>query len=186
MPCNTPPPAVNPEHIEDHDEEEEDIIYDDDDIIELDVTDESMLSFEAHDEAVFCCNFNKTGSLVVSGGQDETAFVWNINDGDTVFECKGGHTDSVIAADFNHDSSLVATAGMDGIIEVWNVASKTKVWDHEITEITWISWHPNANFLFAGTTTGECWKWLVPDNSVCEVFASHGEGASTGLLISNG
>ncbi|KAG8180802.1 hypothetical protein JTE90_008587 [Oedothorax gibbosus] len=194
MPCNTPPP---PELFDDTDDLIEDapddgfeIVYDEDitDMPEIDpeeVIDHAVVTFKGHQDPVFCCNFNNTGTLAVSGGQDDHAFVWDINTGETKFFC-AGHTDSVIAVQFNYDSSMVATAGMDGLIQVWNVETGDKLWDYETSEITWMTWHTSENHLFAGTSDGTCWKWSVPDGETCGLFAAHGCSSTCAKLLDNG
>lgn len=40
-------------------------------------------------EPVFCCNFDKAGDYIVTGGQDDTAYVWNVLTKTIKFECTG-------------------------------------------------------------------------------------------------
>ncbi|XP_015919347.1 angio-associated migratory cell protein [Parasteatoda tepidariorum] len=185
MPCNTPPP---PPILEDLD----DVIEDDPNELEyeflpdeLELVDDSALTFTSHTDSVLCCSFDKTGSLAVTGGQDEKAYVWYTGTGVVKFECPG-HTESVISVHFNHDDSLVVTADMDGVVQVFDVASGTKVWNFDATEITWTEWHPTANILFAGTIDGSCWKWSVPGDDICSLFQTSGSGSSCGKLFDNG
>jgi angio-associated migratory cell protein len=74
--------------------------------------------------SVFCCNFEPNeGKLAFSGGEDDTAYVWKVENGEVVFEC-GNHRDSVTHALFSHDGVYVATADMTGLIQVRKVATK--------------------------------------------------------------
>ena len=67
--------------------------------------------------SVFCCNFEpKQNKLVVSGGEDDKAFVWDSTDGRIVLECTG-HRDSVTNASFSYDGVYLATADMGGFIQ---------------------------------------------------------------------
>lgn len=76
----------------------------------------------------------KEGKLVVSGGEDDKAYVWNITDGEILFEC-GNHNDSVTCALFSHDGTYVATGDMSGLIQVWKVATKAVVWSFEMGDL---------------------------------------------------
>ena len=67
--------------------------------------------------SVFSVSLDPTGSVAVSGGEDDKAFVWKVADGSVLFEC-GGHSDSVVCVAFNHDGSMVATGDMAGLIKV--------------------------------------------------------------------
>ena len=84
---------------------------------------------------MFCCSLNpKDNSLIVSGGEDDKAFVWNISDGKILFECSNHH-DSVTNAQFSHDGVYLATADMSGFIQVWKVATKSMVWNFEVGDL---------------------------------------------------
>lgn len=47
-------------------------------------------------DPVFCCNFDKSGTLAVSGGQDDKAFVWDVNTGETKFVISGMLINNII------------------------------------------------------------------------------------------
>lgn len=48
-----------------------------------------LIKYNFFSEPVFCCNFDKTGKYVVTGGQDDVAYVWSIQDKTVKFECTG-------------------------------------------------------------------------------------------------
>lgn len=70
----------------------------------------------------------------MSGGEDDKAYVWNILDGEVLFEC-GNHNDSVTCALFSHDGAYVATGDMNGLIQVWKVATQAQVWSFEMGDL---------------------------------------------------
>lgn len=121
---------------------------------EADVPDDAVITFKQHSGksyqmwfivfteshifligSVFCCSIEpKESKLVVSGGEDDKAFVWDITDGQVVFEC-GNHQDSVTSALFSHDGCYLATADMSGFIQVWKMATKSVVWTFETGDL---------------------------------------------------
>lgn len=82
--------------------------------------DNSDCQFTGHAGAVFAVGVHPDGKLAVSGGEDDTAYLWNIADGTLVREL-AKHEDSVVCVAFNRDGKFVATGSMDGIIMVWKV-----------------------------------------------------------------
>lgn len=130
---------------------------------------------------------NNTG-LVITGGRDDSAYVWVMNSGQVVFECIG-HKNSVTCVGFSHDGMYAASADLDGLIKVWKCSTKQEVWSYECgSDIIWLQWHPVAHVLLAGTQGGEVWMWQVPsqDWSKMKMFQSHGHPSLCGKVLPNG
>ncbi|MBN3321465.1 AAMP protein, partial [Atractosteus spatula] len=147
--------------------------------------DDSELTFSMHTGSVFCVSLDPaTNSLAVTGGEDDKAFVWRLNDGEVVFEC-AGHKDSVTCASFSHDSKLVASGDMSGLIKVWKVETKEEVWSFEVGDLEWLEWHPCAPVLLAGTADGNVWMWKIPGGE-CKTFQGPGCQATSGKILPDG
>jgi len=207
---NTPPVSPREPEMEDSDEEAQ-IIEEDEDFenneefeeIEIlneeeeamggddecdegeEIIDNSTFTFSQHNGSVFCCSLNpKDNQLVVSGGEDDKAFVWNITDGKVLFECSN-HRDSVTYTLFSHDGVYLATADMSGFIQVWKVATKSMVWSFEIGDLNWMEWHPESPILFAGAVEGETWMWKIPSGD-CKTIAGYGIQNECGKILPDG
>ncbi|XP_048835237.1 angio-associated migratory cell protein [Brienomyrus brachyistius] len=147
--------------------------------------DDSELTFSKHTGSVFCVSLDPaTNSLAVTGGEDDKAYVWKVNDGEVVFECTG-HKDSVTCALFSHDSTLVATGDMSGLIKVWKLETKEEIWSFEVGDLEWMEWHPCAPVLLAGTADGSVWMWKIPAGD-CKTFQGPGCQATCGKILSDG
>lgn len=59
--------------------------------------DDAVFTFAAHNKPVFCGSFNPSLNMVVTGGEDDKAYVW-AND---IHHTISDHKDSVIAAEFS-------------------------------------------------------------------------------------
>jgi len=149
------------------------------------VQDDAAVVFEKHKGSVFCVGIDPAhSSLVVTGGEDDKAFVWNLNTGDTLFECTG-HKDSVTCIGFSWDSKYVATGDMSGLLKVWQVDTKQEVWSFEVSDLEWIEWHHGAPVLVAGTAEGDIWMWKIPSGDT-KHFESHGSTCNIGHILPNG
>ncbi|KAM6945395.1 angio-associated migratory cell protein [Aplochiton taeniatus] len=147
--------------------------------------DDSELTFSRHTGSVFCVSLDPlTNSLAVTGGEDDVAYVWKVNDGEVLIQCKG-HRDSVTCASFSHDSSLVATGDMGGMIKVWKVESKEEIWSFEVGDLEWLQWHPGAPVLLAGAADGNVWMWKVPAGD-CKTLQGPGCQATSGKVLPDG
>ncbi|XP_046859614.1 angio-associated migratory cell protein-like [Xenia sp. Carnegie-2017] len=147
--------------------------------------DDSGLTFTKHSESVFAVDFDPSSrSHIVSGGEDNRAFVWKISDGSVKFLCDG-HKDSVTCVKFSHDSKYVATGDMSGLIKVWSFTTGVEIWSFETSDLEWLLWHHGAHVLFAGTADGEFWMWKIPDGA-CKTFQSHGPKTTCAHLLNDG
>jgi len=142
--------------------------------------------FSRHNDSVLCCSINDLTRVAVSGGIDDTAFVWDLNTKHVIFECIG-HKESVVAAAFSLNSTYVATGDLNGYIQVRNTTTGIKIFDFDIDEINWILWHNTSEFvLLAGTKTGDFWMWNVNDPAAMKTFPSFGAPTTAAKLLSDG
>nr|CAB3219599.1 angio-associated migratory cell protein-like [Phallusia mammillata] len=147
--------------------------------------DNSHLVFSVHEGSVFVVNVdNNSGKYVVSGGEDDKAYVWEIESGEIILECTG-HKDSVTCAEFNADSTLVATGDMSGIIKVWKIETKEEVFQFETSDLEWLSWHPVAPVLMAGAQDGNVWLWKIPSGGN-KLFPGPGCACNCGTVLPDG
>jgi WD40 repeat protein len=107
--------------------------------------------------------------IVVSGGGDDCAFLWSLEDGMLAHVLKG-HADSINAAAFNFTGDLVATGSLDHTVKVWKVDTGALIatLDGPGDAIQWLAWHPRGNVLIAGVIACHCY---IAFESVCHVQA---------------
>ncbi|XP_065831245.1 angio-associated migratory cell protein-like [Oscarella lobularis] len=140
--------------------------------------------FRKHEKAVFSVSLN--ANLVASGGEDDRAFVWTIENSETpVFECKG-HKDSVTCTGFSRDGHFLATGDMSGVVRVWNTETGLEVWGFECGDLEWLVWHSGAPVLLAGTTSGVTWMWKIPAGDAKTYSSGSDSSASCGKLLPDG
>lgn len=142
--------------------------------------------FTRHSDSVLCCSIDYKSKNAVSGGIDDTAFVWNLNTRHVIFECLG-HKESVVAAAFNLESNYVATGDLSGYIQVRNTITGIKITDYDIDEVNWLMWHNTSEYvLLAGTTKGDFWMWNVNDPAAVKTFPSYGSPTTGAKLLTDG
>ena len=110
--------------------------------------------------------------MVASGGEDDLAMLWQLQDGRLL--ARGTHTDSVTRLAFNHDGHLFASADLNGLIQVWDIpwpsgandggdsVTEQKITPRcslEVGEEPWLKWHSAANVLLVGGSDGTVWLW---------------------------
>ena len=147
--------------------------------------DDSKMIFQKHDGSVFCVAISPTNKeIMVSGGEDDKAFVSNTTNNETLFEF-GNHKDSVICCGFNGDGKLIMTADMSGTVVVRKSEDGSDVWDFDCGDLEWCRWHSKANVIFAGTVDGDVYMWKIPSGE-CKIFQTHGSKSTCSALSESG
>lgn len=147
--------------------------------------DNSSGVFREHKGPVFCAALDPTGTVAVTGSEDDMAMVWRVDNGQKLFECKE-FADSVTFVAFNFDGSLLATASMDGVIIIWTCSSGSLLCRFECgDDLTFIDWHPLANFIIAGTGSGCVHMWEVPRGTLT-FFNPHVTAITAGRWLPDG
>lgn len=147
--------------------------------------DDSILTFTKHEAPIFCVALHPTENLAVTGGEDDKAYVWDVETGEVVHQVNDHH-DSVISVEFSHDGVYVATADIAGEIQVFKTTSQyKKVWSFSMGDMCWMKWHTGAYILMAGSESGEIYIWRIPSGE-CKVLQGNGEKCETGTLTADG
>ncbi|XP_067933499.1 angio-associated migratory cell protein-like [Watersipora subatra] len=170
--------------------EVEEVDMDEEGVIEDGLTteenrDDSTCTFSGHKDPVFCIKFNPVNNaLIATGGQDDSAFLWNSTSGEIVFKCTG-HKDSVTQIDFSNDGALLATGDMAGFIQVWQISTKECIWSFEVSDLEWLGWHYGTRVLFASDVEGTVWMWKVLSGD-CKTYSNAGVAATCCRLLPGG
>eukprot|EP00727_Mastigamoeba_balamuthi_P012922 m51a1_g8252 hypothetical protein (403) ;mRNA; f:142367-143711 len=151
------------------------------------IPDDSALCFAEHTDTVLCVALQPGGDLVVSGGCDDRAFLWNVRTGDVVAEL-GGHTDSVAAVGFSSDGKLVATGGLDGAVRIWDAinGALVNVLEGPGEGIEWLEWHPKGPAVVAGAGDGTAWLWNGKTGAYMATYGGHGGPVQAGCIANEG
>jgi WD40 repeat protein len=144
-------------------------------------------SFAGHADHVFCIDLSADGSRALSGGGDDTAYVWDTRSGAQLHKLSG-HTDSISQCGFSSDGRLCATAGYDNVVKVWDAQSGALVRTLEgpSAEVEFVEWHSRGNVVLAGSADCTAWVWDAASGNVVSVLAGHEAALTCGGFTPNG
>jgi len=147
--------------------------------------------FRQHTDSICCVAAHPTSTLVVSGGCDDVAYLWDVSDTSApkyALGAGGVHKETVSVCSFNFDGTLVATGALDGAVCVWCVADGSLVKELEGPEedVNWISWHPRGNVILAGSTDMLTWMWMATTGDCMQVFSGHSGPVTCGSFSPDG
>lgn len=80
-----------------------------------------------HTEAVNALAISSNGQWLISGSQDKTLRIWDVDSRTTLGEPILGHTEWVTSIAVSPDSNLVASASGDNTVRLWDIATRRLV-----------------------------------------------------------
>ncbi|CUM67889.1 uncharacterized protein PRCAT00005600001 [Priceomyces carsonii] len=143
----------------------------DDEALEIDLSNNSWTYFDQHKDSIFVIASHPTLPMVVTGGGDNTAFMWTTHSQPPRFVCElQGHKESVISATFTHDGKYVITGDMNGLIQVHKSKSGGQKWVkfadlEEVEEVLFITVHPLLPYFAFGAQDGSIWVYQIDESS---------------------
>lgn len=154
--------------------------------------DDAILTFMKHKNAVFGCSLHPHRPLAATSGEDDRAYVWNINTCELLHEIVE-HKDTVTDVYFSYDGTYLASGDMAGELFVYKLQENEtgapltfrKVWEYSMGDMTWMCWHRAANVLLAGSENGEVYVWRIPSGD-CKTLLGEGVRCSVGELTCDG
>src|SRR5437764_2136994 len=104
-----------------------------------------------HESIVMSARYNSDGTKVVTDSQDNTAKIWNAENGQLIGKPLV-HEDKLMWAAFSPDSRRVATSAEDKRIRIWDVADGTSIseWEY-VTYIASGEFSPDGRKLLTWT-----------------------------------
>ena len=119
----------------------------------------------AHQQNIFALAFSPDGKYMVTGGEDNTARLWDAHTRKPI-HLMLGHRDIVYAAAFSPDGKTLATGSKDGTIKVWslatlrdNVVQDTVTLKGDREGVYSLAFSPDGGTLAAGHTSGAVVLW---------------------------
>jgi len=127
-------------------------------------------------------------NFMVSGGGDDIAVIWNLEDPVNPVNVLEGHKDTVDNVAFNFDGKLIATGSMDSTVIIWEAATgKQKyILDGPGGEITFVDFHQKGNAIIAGSSDSTVWMWNASNGTFVGALTGHEKEVTCGSFSPDG
>ena len=86
------------------------------------ITSSKIAVLPGHTEEIFSLTFSLDGSLLVSGSEDKTIKLWDIQTGG-IIKTFHGHTKRVFSVSISADNTMIVSGSMDKTIRLWNIGT---------------------------------------------------------------
>lgn len=120
-----------------------------------------LLTPEGHLAPIVCLSFSPDGRQLLSGSDDSTMLVWDLETGRVVKRLEGHHG-FVSQCAFFPDGRRVASSGWGGEVLIWDMATGNPSRIGELTDdVTALAVSASGHELMVGTVSGEVKAWNV-------------------------
>lgn len=160
-----------PEEDDENGDGNDDMDVDENDTLEIDLANNSWTYFDKHQDSVFTVFQHPTLPMVVTGGGDNTAYMWTTHTQPPRFVGELlGHKESVVCGGFTGDGKFVVTADMNGFIQVFKSSKGGQKWTkfgdlEEVEEVLWLTVHASLPYFAFGAPDGSVWVYQIDESS---------------------
>jgi WD40 repeat protein len=108
------------------------------------------LSYDHKEGAVFDIDFNKTGTLLASGGLGGSVRLWNLSSGES--EYLAGFQETVFCVCFDPTAEHLAASGAEGDIRVWSLSTREcQTFIGHADTARWLCFDPSGRLLVSAS-----------------------------------
>ena len=125
-----------------------------------------------HTKTVRSLAFSLDGAFLVSGSNDNTANLWDIQTGG-VIKTFHGHTDSVLSVSISSDCTMIASGSYDHTIQLWDAQTGECycVIDGHSNYVNSVSFSPtNPKLLLSASDDGTIRQWGVDGHQIGSTY----------------
>jgi pleiotropic regulator 1 len=129
--------------------------------------------YHGHLSGVYCLSVHPTLDILVTGGRDSVARVWDMRSKQQIHSL-GGHTNTVCCLQTQGVNPQVLTGSMDSTVKLWDLAagrSMTTMTNHKKAVRT-MRCHPNE-FTFCTGAADNIKKWKSKDGQFIKNLSGH-------------
>jgi len=136
----------------------------------------------SEDEGARAVAWSPDGTRIASGGDDNTAQIWNATTGKLLLTYRG-HSSSVHLVVWSPDGMHIASVGGDTTVQIWDVASGTLLLTYrghsQWTNV--VAWSPNGK-LIASSGEGDTIQLWSPKTGKL-LFTHHGHSKRVDMIV---
>ncbi|KIJ41240.1 hypothetical protein M422DRAFT_255747, partial [Sphaerobolus stellatus SS14] len=136
-----------------------------------------LKNVQGHTSAVLSVAFSPDGKYIVSGSEDKTICLWNVETGKAVGKPYEGHTDSVWSVAFSPDKKYIVSGSEDKTICLWSMETGKAVgkpYEGHIDPVLSVAFSPDGKYIVSGSDDKTICLWSVKTGkAVGEPYEGH-------------
>ncbi len=141
-------------------------------------------SLDGHRQAVFAVSYAPDGNAVLTGSQDSTAILWDLN-GHAQMKFRG-HKAPVSGVAFSPDSKKILTSSWDGTAKLWNLSGEViHSYEPQAGPLTAATFSPDGKFIATTHGDGNALMWTI-EGTIVQKFIGHTKPTTTVVFSPDG
>ena len=145
-----------------------------------DIVTEPILTFSGHPGRVYSVAFSPDGTKVLTGGDGNTAKLWDAESGGLIHTFSG-HTAYLKSVAYSPDSTRVLTGSMDKTAKLWdaNNGGLIRTFSGNTSGVLSVAFSPDGTQVLTGGDTEPAKLWSITTGSVIRTFNGHTLGVES-------
>ena len=146
-----------------------------------------LMVFEGHDHAVLAADWNPRDSLVLTGSQDGTARVWNLETGGEITSFLG-HSGGISAVAWSPDGQRALTASWDNTARLWNPHSgeQLALFEGHLDLVASVVWSRDGERVFTASWDGTARIFDTDTGALLATLTGHTDRVTAALPSPDG
>lgn len=126
-----------------------------------------------HSGSVWSVDLSSNGQTLVSGGEDKTIKIWNLNTGQ-LSRTLLGHSDTVRSVTLSLDGQFLASASGDKTIKLWNLQTgESRTLPGDSGPVWSVAMAPDGQTLISGSEDSTIKIWHLPTGELRRTIKAH-------------
>jgi len=133
---------------------------------------------QGHTSYVQTLAIDNKNLLLLSGGNDNTAILWDIRALSDLLILYNVHREPVTGVSFSHDSTVYMTSSYDGTVHIWDTVSLNSIRTlsyNRNTPVTSAKFTPNSRYVYASCLNSSIFMWdlLAARSPIVRTYRGH-------------
>jgi len=133
-----------------------------------------LLTFKGHSQAVHSVAFSSDGEYALSGGQDKSVILWEVETGNLIHTFTG-HEKAVRSVAISPDGQQVLSGSSDRTLKLWDVTTGKIIRTFKGHEdaVSSVAFSPDGKYALSGSQDKAVILWKLADGNSVRSFTGH-------------
>ncbi len=133
-----------------------------------------LYTYRGHSNRVNAVSWSHDSKRVVTGGDDNTAQVWDTHTKQSVFTYSG-HSNAVNTVNWSSIGGRIASGSNDKTVHVWSAVTggRTIIYNNHLDGIKSLAWSSDGRSIVSGSNGGDVHIWDADNGKYIVIYRGH-------------